>query len=102
MNIKAPTDGFMYIYTSNESMVNVMFDNLRVRHTRGRVLEMNHYYPYGMVMERLSFSTPYMVNNRYKYQGKELEREMGLWTMDFGLRQYDPATARWSATDPYM
>ena len=36
----------------------------------------------------------------YKYGGKELDRENGLDLLDFGARQYDPATGRFTTVDP--
>ncbi len=35
---------------------------------------------------------------RYRYNGKELVDEIGLY--DYGARWYDPAVARWNAVDP--
>ncbi|MEO0133109.1 MAG: RHS repeat-associated core domain-containing protein [candidate division WOR-3 bacterium] len=37
---------------------------------------------------------------RYLYNGKELQDELSLATYDFGWRQYDPAIARWNVIDP--
>jgi hypothetical protein len=47
-NIKSPKNGYCYVYVSNESDEPVYFDNLRVGHTRGRIIEENHYYSYGL------------------------------------------------------
>jgi len=35
---------------------------------------------------------------RYKYNGKELNEDLGLY--DYGARWYDPAIARWTTIDP--
>ncbi|MBL7733777.1 MAG: hypothetical protein JNM88_21580, partial [Chitinophagaceae bacterium] len=43
-NKVAQKNGYVYIYVSNESPVNVFFDNLQVVHTRGAILEETHYY----------------------------------------------------------
>ena len=37
---------------------------------------------------------------QYKYNGKELQDELGLDVYDYGWRQYDSAIGRWQAHDP--
>ena len=58
--------------------------------------QMNHYYPYGGVMGE---STGGDVQ-RYKYNGKELERMHGLDWYDYGARHYDAAIGSWPTMDP--
>lgn len=101
VNLEATESGYLYVYVSNESDKDVYFDNLQVLHTKGAVMEMNEYYPYGMMNQSLSESSPYLSpQNFYKYQDKELMPDINL--QDFGLRNYDPTLARWNVADPMM
>ena len=84
---------------SNESETDVNFDNLQIYHSPGTLLEENHYYPYGMLIERLSTQAS-GVNNDYKYQDKELQTHLNYNSQEFALRHYDPAIARWTMHDP--
>lgn len=56
-----------------------------VNHDSGAVEQVNHYYPYGGLMAE---STGGSVQ-RYKYNGKELDRMHGLDWYDYGARWYD-------------
>ena len=59
----------------------------------GDVAEVNHYYPYGMLM------TPEAGVQPHKYGGKELDRENGLDWYDSQARWYDPALGRTTTMD---
>jgi len=64
------------------------------------ILQENHYYPFG-----LSYEGPWLMNdatrdNKYQYNGKELNDDFGLNWYDYGARFYDPAIGRWGQVDP--
>lgn len=64
-----------------------------------QIIEESNYYPFGLKHKG------YNANNlqpsyKYKYNGKELQEELGLNMYDYGARNYDPALGRWMNIDP--
>lgn len=61
------------------------------------VEQINHYYPFGAVYSDAGTNDALQ---RYKYNGKELDRMYGLNQYDYGARNYDPLLCRFTQTDP--
>jgi RHS repeat-associated protein len=99
LHVKVQQKGYLYVYLSNEQAVrtNVYFDDLKiVRHTS--VEQMNDYYPFGLTFN--SYQRENSVANRYKYNGKEEQDELGLGWLDYGARMHMSDIGRWGAVDP--
>lgn len=113
---------FKYVFTYTDHL-----GNIRLKYAQDpsngnaiSILEEDHYYPYGL--KHNGYSSLHLVitkgdepgpgivltpvnpflgdSYKYKYNGKELNLELGLEWYDFGARNYDPALGRWMNLDP--
>ncbi len=65
-----------------------------------QVMEYQHYYPFGMQLEALGYTSGNDLKNNYLYNGKELQEDYNLNWYDYGARFYDPEIGRWMTPDP--
>src|SRR5690554_5595113 len=111
-----PNYVFNYVYNYTDHLGNVRLSYAKDPQTGNlKILDESHYYPFGLKHQEYStfgfVSNPIqgviiapVANNPYKYRynGKELQDELGLNMYDMDMRQYDPAIARWVVMDPVI
>jgi len=105
MNQTMAANGYLYVYCSNESDIDVFFDNLQVVDNRGPILEETHYYPAGLAMAGISDRAWNKLQDFYHYQGNEMQNQefsdgTGLEQYDFHARYYDQQLGVWHSQDP--
>jgi RHS repeat-associated protein len=95
-------NGYMYIYTNNESNHNVYFDDMHILHEKPansmQVTQLSDYYPFGLgfnVWNKESIKA-----NRYLYQRQESQDELGYDEYQYKYRMHDPAMGRFLSVDP--
>ena len=65
------------------------------------VLQENHYYAFGLAFEGAWLQNDATArDNKYQYNGKELNDDFGLNWNDYGARWYDAGIGRWNGIDP--
>ena len=64
------------------------------------LIQADDYYPFGLKMPDYSYIAGGAEENKFTYNGKELEDEFGLDWYHYGARFYDPVVGRWWAIDP--
>ncbi|SFG50930.1 RHS repeat domain-containing protein, partial [Prevotella sp. KH2C16] len=74
-------------------------NNRLVVDEHGAIEQVNHYYPFGGLMGE---SQDIASTQRYKYNGKELDRMHGLDWYDYGARHFDASIGRWMCVDPLV
>ena len=98
INIKEP--GYIFVYLSYESLSNnfVYFDDMKLTHTRSKVIQYNEYYPFGMNTANSWTRENNTGNNFLANSGTELNTTSNLYDLDY--RQYDPVLGRLNGIDP--
>lgn len=99
LHVKVKKKGYLYVYLSNEQAVqtNVYFDDLKIVHHTG-VKNTSDYYPFGLTYNQ--FDAEGSKEQRYQFNGKELQDELDLTWLDYGARMYHGDIGRWSVVDP--
>ena len=90
--------GFEYEYFLKDHLGNTRVNFIEDASGNASIQGEDHYYPFGMTFDGMSVSVG--TENKYRYNGKELQDDMGLDWYDYGARFYDPAIGRWHVVDP--
>jgi RHS repeat-associated protein len=85
---------YVYQYKDHLGNVRLSYDKTLA------IQEENDYYPFGLKHTGYGYSQVVNSDYKYKYNGKELQDELGLNIYDYGARNYDPALGRWMNIDP--
>ncbi|WP_298899801.1 DUF6443 domain-containing protein [uncultured Psychroserpens sp.] len=98
---------FGYVYQYKDHLGNI---RLSYSDTSGdgsinpnlEIIEENNYYPFGLKHKGYNSvisANSNSVASKFKYNGKELQDELGLDWYDYGARMYDPSLARFMTVD---
>ncbi|MHC0446324.1 DUF6443 domain-containing protein [Flavobacterium sp. 3-218] len=89
---------YEYIYQYKDHL-----GNIRLSYNKSlSIVEENNYYPFGLKQKSHLETFNNLGNStaqKYKYNNKELQDELGLNMYDYGWRNYDSALGRWMNID---
>lgn len=97
--------GFDYVYQYKDHLGNIRLSysdsdgNGTIAQTE--ILQERNTYPFGMEHKGYNNIVNGSENNHMTYNGKELDKSLGLNWHDYGARRYDASLGRWMSTDPY-
>ncbi|CAD0003696.1 hypothetical protein FLAT13_01812 [Flavobacterium salmonis] len=93
--VEPEASSYKYIFQYKDHLGNVRLSYDKTL----AIKEESNYYSFGLKQEGYN-TVKIGVENKYKYNGKELQDELGLNFYDYGARNYDPALGRWMNVDP--
>ncbi|RYF20741.1 MAG: hypothetical protein EOO42_11860 [Flavobacteriales bacterium] len=97
--VKNTAGAYSYVFQYKDHLGNVRVSYAKNPTTNVlEIIDENNYYPFGL--KHKGYNDFAGTNNKYKYNGKELQDELGLNMYAMDVRQYDPAIARWTVIDP--
>lgn len=106
---KNPDDlsqGFDYVYQYKDHLGNVRLsyedsNNDGTIDASTEIISEKNYYPFGLQHKGYNnVVTSTNVGQNFKYNGKELDEDLGLNWYHYGFRMYDPAIGRFPSIDP--
>ena len=79
----------------------MFFDDFKITHTKSPIISADDYYPFGLAIQQNSYQRESAVDQRYKYNSKELQPELGLNWHDYGARMYQADLGRFFNIDRF-
>ena len=100
--VKKEGSSYKYVFNYTDHLGNIRLSYSDMDNSGSiaidEIVEENEYYPFGLKHNTYISTNAY----QYKYNGKELQTELGLNMYDMDMRDYDPAIARWVVQDPVV
>ena len=96
--VKKTTTGYNYVYNYTDHLGNVRVSYEEDATGSATIIDENNYYPLGMKHSPYNLITP-ASDYKYKYNGKEIQDELGLNVTAMDYRQYDNAIGRFNVID---
>jgi RHS repeat-associated protein len=98
---------FNYVYQYKDHLGNVRLSYADTNNdgqitASSEIIEESNYYPFGLKHKgynNVISSNGNSTAQKFGFGGKELSEELGLHTMDFSARNYDPTIGRWHVID---
>jgi RHS repeat-associated protein len=103
---KVPTFGYAYQYKDHLGNIRLTYmdsDNNGSIDASTEIISEKNYYPFGMTHSGYNNIVSANANSqgeKYQFNGKEFNEELGLDWHDFGARNYDASLGRWMNIDP--
>ena len=102
--VKSISNVLSYVFQYKDHLGNIKANYTKNPVTKVlEIIDEDNYYPFGL-KHVISFISLPPSDNKYKFNGKELQDEMiggnQLNLYDYGARNYDPALGRWMNIDP--
>jgi len=99
-DFEATQNGYILVYVSNEgSLTDVYFDDMSVTVNESKIIQEASYYPFGLAFNN-GYKRSTSKENKFLYNGKELQDDLELGLYDYEARYFDPAIARFINIDP--